>query len=53
VAPAESTASTDRLDTGLFTDFARLRRIEVQVAGPHGKRKIQLARPHGTIPLVK
>jgi hypothetical protein len=39
------------LNVGLFEAFEHLRRIEVQVAGPKGQRKLTLQRPARTLEL--
>lgn len=41
------------LDVGLFDAFGRIRRIEVQVAGPRGQSKLTLRRPARSVPLQK
>jgi hypothetical protein len=41
------------LEVGLFDAFKRIRRIEVQVAGPKGQRKLTLARPARSIELQR
>jgi hypothetical protein len=41
------------LEVGLFEAFKRVRRIDVQVAGPKGQRKQWLERPNRTIDLQK
>ena len=41
------------LELGLFDAFKRLRRIEVQVAGPKGQRKLTLERPARSVALQR
>lgn len=40
-----------RIDVALFETFARLQRIEVQVAGAKGQSRLTLRRPARTLPL--
>jgi hypothetical protein len=42
-----------KLELGLFDAFKRLRRIEVQVAGPKGQRKQTLERPARSVELQR
>ena len=42
-----------KLELGLFDAFKRLRRIEVQVAGPKGQRKLTLERPARSVELQR
>ena len=46
-------AALRQLDTGLFQAFARVQRIDVQVAGPAGQFKATLKRPARTVRLVR
>lgn len=41
------------LDVGLFDAFARIQRIDVQVAGPGGQHKTTLERPARSVPLAR
>lgn len=41
------------LDIGLFEAYARIRRIDVQVAGPKGQAKVTLQRPARKVPLAR
>lgn len=41
------------LDVGLFEAFKRIRRIDVQVAGPKGQLKATLERPARSVPLQR
>jgi len=41
------------LDVGLFEAYARIRRIDVQVAGPKGQSKVTLQRPARQVPLAR
>ena len=41
------------LDLGLFDAFARLKRIDVQVAGPQGQSRVTLTRPARSIKLAR
>ncbi len=41
------------VETQLFDAFARLQRIEVQVAGPRGQMKVVLRRPAGRVALLR
>lgn len=41
------------LEQGLFAAFARMQRIEVQVAGAQGQSKVTLKRPARTVKLVR
>jgi len=41
------------LDLGLFDAFRRLKRIDVQVAGPQGQSRLTLTRPARRIPLAR
>jgi len=41
------------LELGLFDTFGRLKRIDVQVAGPQGQFKLTLTRPARRIPLAR
>ena len=40
-----------RLKLGMFDAFPRLKRVDVQVAGPQGQRKLTLRRPAQDVPL--
>lgn len=40
------------LDVGLFEAFARVQRIDVQIAGPKGQHKVTLKRPASTLSLA-
>lgn len=42
-----------RLDVGLFDAYPRIRRIDVQVAGPKGQSKVTLRRPARSVELVR
>ncbi len=41
------------LDVGLFADYPRIERIDVQVAGPQGQSKLTLRRPDRIVKLVR
>jgi hypothetical protein len=41
------------LDVGLFEAYRRIRRIDVQVAGPKGQSKVTLKRPARVVKLVR
>jgi Protein of unknown function (DUF2796) len=41
------------LDVGLFEAYRRIRRIDVQVAGPQGQSKLTLKRPARVVKLVR
>jgi hypothetical protein len=44
-------AALSRLKLGMFDAFPRLKRVDVQVAGPQGQRKLTLRRPAQDVPL--
>lgn len=41
------------LQVGLFDAYKRIRRVDVQVAGPRGQSKVTLKRPARTVPLSR
>ena len=45
-------AALRQLDLGLFDTYPRIQRINVQVAGPQGQRKLTLKRPQRQVPLT-
>lgn len=49
----EAPARLRAMEHGLFEAFARLQRLEVQVAGPQGQRKATLRRPVRAVPLQR
>ncbi len=46
-------AQLGSLELGLFDTYRRLKRIDVQVAGPQGQSKLTLARPARSIKLAR
>ncbi|MCE2914952.1 MAG: DUF2796 domain-containing protein [Rubrivivax sp.] len=46
-------AALRQLDVALFDAYRRIKRIDVQVAGPQGQAKLTLRRPARSVPLVR